>query len=212
MTALPLSRTAGLWQKLGTQFLPFADAASAELPLRRLLRLSLFQISVGLSLVLLNATLNRVMIVELGLSATIVSIMVALPLLFAPLRALVGHRSDNHASILGWKRVPYLWAGTMLQFAGLAIMPFALLVMTGEGALYGPLPGEIGAVLAFLFVGAGVAITQTAGLALANDLADDDHRPRVVSLLYVLLLDGILLASLVLGRELMEFTPTKLDG
>ena len=43
----------------------------------------------GLAMVLLNATLNRVMIVELGLPATVVSLMVALPLLFAPARALV---------------------------------------------------------------------------------------------------------------------------
>lgn len=31
-----------------SRFLPFADAASADLPLRRLLRLSLFQVSVGM--------------------------------------------------------------------------------------------------------------------------------------------------------------------
>ena len=38
----------------------------AELPLGRLLRLSLFQVSVGIAMVLLIGTLNRVMIVELG--------------------------------------------------------------------------------------------------------------------------------------------------
>ena len=51
---------------MGTRFLPFADAATAELPLGRLLRLSLFQVSVGMAVALLNGTLNRVMIVELG--------------------------------------------------------------------------------------------------------------------------------------------------
>jgi hypothetical protein len=39
---------------------------AAELPLSRLLRLSLFQVSVGMVAVLLVGTLNRVMIVELG--------------------------------------------------------------------------------------------------------------------------------------------------
>ena len=53
------------WQAVGTRFLPFADAASTELPLGRLLRLALFQVSVGLAAVLLNGTLNRVLIVEL---------------------------------------------------------------------------------------------------------------------------------------------------
>jgi hypothetical protein len=37
-----------------------------ELPLGRLLRLSLFQVSVGMAVVLLTGTLNRVMILELG--------------------------------------------------------------------------------------------------------------------------------------------------
>ena len=52
-------RLARGWVLLSPRFLPFADAATAELPLGRLLRLSLFQISVGMALVLLNGTLNR---------------------------------------------------------------------------------------------------------------------------------------------------------
>jgi MFS transporter, BCD family, chlorophyll transporter len=47
-----------LWQSLGTRFLPFADAATDQLPLSRLLRLSLFQVAVGMSMVLLTGTLN----------------------------------------------------------------------------------------------------------------------------------------------------------
>ncbi|MEM8598024.1 MAG: MFS transporter, partial [Pseudomonadota bacterium] len=52
---------------LARRYMPFADAASETLPLGKLLRLSLFQVSVGMGLVLLAGTLNRVMIVELGL-------------------------------------------------------------------------------------------------------------------------------------------------
>ena len=169
------------WMRLGTRFLPFADAATTELPLGRLLRLSLFQVSVGMSIVLLNGTLNRVMIVELGVSTLLVSLMVSLPLVFAPFRALIGFKSDNHRSVLGWRRVPYIWMGTLLQFGGFAILPFALLVLSGTGecpAVY----GQFGAALAFLLVGAGMHTTQTAGLALATDLAPADARPRVVAL------------------------------
>ena len=117
------------WTRLGPRFLPFADAATPELPLGRLLRLSLFQVSVGMAVVLLTGTLNRVMILELGVPAWLVALMVSLPLVFAPFRALVGFRSDTHRSLLGWRRVPYIWAGTLLQFGGFAIMPFALLVL-----------------------------------------------------------------------------------
>ncbi|MEG3086791.1 BCD family MFS transporter [Sphingomonas sp. PB4P5] len=197
------------WNRLGSRFLPFADAATEDLPLGRILRLSLFQVSVGMAAVLLTGTLNRVMIVELGMSASLVAAMVSLPLLFAPLRALIGFKSDHHGSVLGWKRVPYIWFGTLLQFGGLAILPFALLVMTGTGT--GPaLIGQICAAIGFLLVGAGMHTTQTAGLALATDLAPEHARPRVVALLYVMLLAGMMVSAIVIGQLLADFTPTKL--
>jgi BCD family chlorophyll transporter-like MFS transporter len=55
---------AGQWARVATRFMPFADVATQELPLGRLLRLSLFQVSVGMAMVLLTGTLNRVMIVD----------------------------------------------------------------------------------------------------------------------------------------------------
>ena len=135
--------------------------------------------------------------------------MVALPLVFAPLRALMGFRSDNHRSALGWKRVPYIWMGSMLQFGGLAIMPFALLVLSGD--THGPIVyGQIGAALAFLLVGAGMHLTQTAGLALATDIAPPDARPRVVALLYVMLLLGMGVSSVLFGALLANFHQIRL--
>ncbi len=200
------------WAAAGPRFLPFADAASAELPLSRLLRLSLFQVSVGMALVLLVGTLNRVMIVELGVSASVVAVMISLPVLFAPLRALIGFKSDSHRSALGWRRVPFIWKGTLIQFGGLAIMPFALLVLSGGGhASQAPAwVGQAGAAIAFLLVGAGLHITQTAGLALATDLAPVETQPRVVGLMYVMLLLGSIVSALVFGALLQDFSPGRL--
>ena len=202
-------RLARQWGRVATRFLPFADVATKELPLGRLLRLSLFQVSVGMALVLLNGTLNRVMIVELNVPAWLVSLMVALPLVFAPFRALVGFRSDHHRSALGWKRVPYIWMGTLLQFGGLAIMPFALIVLSGDTHGH-PIIGQVGAALAFLLVGAGLHTTQTAGLALATDIAPPEARPRVVALLYVMLMVGMVISALGFGALLADFNPVKL--
>lgn len=195
--------------RVGPGLLPFADVATTELPLSRLLRLSLFQVSVGMAIVLLTGTLNRVMIVELGVPAWLVASMLALPLVFAPLRAFIGFRSDHYRSFLGWRRVPFIWFGTLLQFGGLAIMPFALLVLSGD--THGPLLyGQIGAALAFLLVGAGLHTTQTAGLALATDLAQPESRPRVVALLFVMLLIGMMVSSLIFGWLLEAFTQVRL--
>ena len=202
-------RSTRFWTRMGTNFLPFADAATAELPLARLFRLSLFQITVGMAAVMLIGTLNRVMIVELHVASWLVAMMVSLPLVFAPLRALIGHKSDNHRSILGWKRVPYIWFGTLLQFGGFAIMPFALLIMSGD-TTGSPTVGLVGAGLAFLMVGAGMHTVQTAGLALATDLAPAHARPRVVALMYVMLLIGMLISGLVIGALLHHFSALKL--
>jgi MFS transporter, BCD family, chlorophyll transporter len=206
----PFSRKfATEWTRISPRFLPFADAATADLPLGRLLRLSLFQVSVGMATALLVGTLNRVMIVEMGVAAWLVSLMVALPLLFAPFRAVVGFKSDTHRSALGWKRVPYIWIGTLLQFGGLAIMPFALILLSGDTT--GPMwVGHAGAALAFLLVGAGVQTTQTAGLALATDLATEESRPRVVALMYVMLLVGMVASGFVFGMLLENFSQLRL--
>ncbi len=198
-----------LASSLDARWMPFADVATPDLPLARLLRLSLFQCSIGLATALLVGTLNRVMIVELGVPAWWVALSVALPLVSAPLRALIGFRSDTHRSALGLRRLPYLWIGTLLLFGGLAIMPFGLL------ALSEPQPGmlwvsRIGAALAFLMVGMGMQVTQTAGLALATDLASPATRPRVVALMYTMLLVGLVASGALFGWLLADFTPLRL--
>ncbi len=203
------AKLARTWTHVGMRYLPFADAATPELPIGRLLRLSLFQVSVGMAVVLLIGTLNRVMIVELKVPAWLVAVMISLPLVFAPFRALVGFRSDTHRSVLGWRRVPYIWMGTLLQFGGLAIMPFALIVLSGD--TNGPLLfGQIGAGLAFLLVGAGLHTTQTVGLALATDLAPAKSHPRVVALMCMMLLIGMVVSALAFGALLANFSELRL--
>ncbi len=205
-------RLTAAWVALGPRFLPFADVATPDLPLSRLLRLSLFQVSVGMALVLLVGTLNRVMIVELGVPASLVGLMVAIPVIFAPFRALVGFQSDVHHCELGWRRVPFIWKGTLLQFGGFAIMPFALLVFAGQGeAATAPAwLGYLSAAAAFLLVGAGLHIAQTAGLALATDLTPQESHPKVVGLMYVMLLVGMFFSALLFGLALENFTPGRL--
>jgi len=196
----------------GMRFMPFAEAASDDLPLSRLLRLALFQVSVGMAMVLLVGTLNRVMIVELEVPASLVGIMISLPLLFAPFRALIGYKSDTHKSALGWRRVPYIWKGTLLQWGGFAIMPLALIVLSGQEYAAGAPEwiGLVSAALAFLLVGAGVHTVQTVGLALATDLAPREDQPNVVGLMYVMMLVGMILSALIFGKLLENFFHAKL--
>ncbi len=197
-------------KKISFTMLPFSDAVSDDLPLGQLLRLSLFQVSVGMAAVMLLGTLNRVMIVELNIGAMLVATMIAIPVLVAPFRALVGFKSDNYKSAIGWKRIPYLWFGTMWQFGGLAIMPMALLVLSGDRTLDIEWAGYAGAGLAFLMTGIGMHMTQTAGLALAADRATEETRPKVVALLYVMHLIGMAVAAIIIGALLRDYSALRL--
>ena len=164
------AQTGAFWNRLGTRFLPFADAATDELPL--------------------GAHPAAVAVPGLGRHGGGAADGHAQPrddrrtphvgepgrgdgLVAAAVRAAA--RADrvqvrSSPSLLGWKRVPYIWFGTLLQFGGLAILPFALLVMTG-GRHRARVRRAARRGGGFLLVGAGMHTTQTAGLALATDLA-----------------------------------------
>ena len=196
--------------KISKNILPFSDAGSANFSLFKLLRLSLFQISVGMATVMLAGTLNRVMIVELLVPASLVAVMIAIPVLIAPLRTFYGHKSDTYKSFIGWKRIPYMWFGSLFQFGGLAIMPFAIIILSGDQTVGPSWAGEVLVAIAFLFTGIGMHITQTVGLALAADRATKENRPRVVALLYFMFLFGMGISAVVIGILLADFSKLRL--
>ena len=196
--------------KISKHILPFSDAGSTSFSLFQLLRLSLFQISVGMATVMLAGTLNRVMIVELLVPASLVAIMIAIPVLIAPLRTFYGHKSDTYKSFIGWKRIPYMWFGSLFQFGGLAIMPFAIIILSGDQTVGPSWAGEVLVAIAFLFTGIGMHITQTVGVALAADRATKENRPRVVALLYFMFLFGMGISAVVIGILLADFSKLRL--
>jgi BCD family chlorophyll transporter-like MFS transporter len=89
-------------------------------------------------------------------------------------------------------------------------MPFALILLSGDKRVGPSWAGEAGAALAFLMVGAGMHTVQTAGLALATDIAPEKDRPRVVALLYVMLMVGMVASALIFGELLADYTPKRL--
>ena len=70
--------------------------------------------------------------------------------------------------------------------------------------------GQLGAALSFLLVGVGLHTTQTVGLALATDLAPVESQPKVVGLMYVMLLLGTMASALLFGILLADFSPARL--
>jgi len=171
-------------------------------------RLGLFQFGVGLSLVLLTGTLNRVLIAEMGISAAAVTVLVALHLFIAPVRALIGFRSDRVRARGRW-RTPYIVLGAMLTFGGLACAPFALILLSGEGIL--PFPMAFAAcALIFACYGVGMHIVQTAYLALVTDLTPQERRGEVLAVLWIMLIIGMIISALVVGYILLPYDHIKL--
>ena len=58
-------------------------------------QLGLIHVAVAMTLVPINSTLNRVMIKELAISATLVAILASLPYLFSPISKATGTTLNN---------------------------------------------------------------------------------------------------------------------
>jgi len=59
------------------------------------IRLGFFPVAYGLSGALIGGTLNRVMIAEMEMPASLVGLFFAVPLLVSPARIWFGYRSDG---------------------------------------------------------------------------------------------------------------------
>ena len=88
-------------------------------------------------------------------------------------------------------------------------MPFALILLSGD-THWPKFFAVIATACSFLLVGSGAQIVQTAGLALATDIVDEPLRPRVVALMYTMLLLGMMVSGIVLSSMLEPFSQIKL--
>ena len=173
-----------------------------------ILRLSLFQFGMGLSLAPLTGTLNRVLISELAVPALIVSLLLALHYFVSPARVMIGFRSDRDRA-KGFWRTPYLVIGAMLTYGGLATAPFSLILLSGDGSL--PFAVALGVCLAiFLAYGIGVNIVETIYLAMVSDITPPSERGRVLAILWMMLILGTIVGSLIIGELLIDYSHYRL--
>ena len=90
--------------------------------LRKRIQLGLVHLAVAMTLVPINSTLNRVMIKELSISATLVALIASLPYLVSPIQVAIGSFSDRYP-VFGLHRTPYILIGLLLCVGGLVISP-----------------------------------------------------------------------------------------
>lgn len=180
---------------------------------KRLLRLSLFQLGLGFSIVVFNGALNRVLIAEEGIPAGIVGWLLSLGLFVAPVRALMGFRSDKEKRTFGYRRLPYAWYGMMFIFCALSAAPFSLLLLSKASQLNSEVPFSVAiffCTLIFLLYAVGLHVGQTGYLALVTDLTPKHERSRAVAFLWVALIIGQIISAFAIGFFLQDFHPMKL--
>jgi MFS transporter, BCD family, chlorophyll transporter len=168
------------------------------------LRLAGFPIGLGLVSVLVSGTLNRVMIVEMNIPASLVGLFFALPLLISPLRIWLGYRSDAYP-IWGLRREPLILFGSLLAGVGITGATLAL-VETGSLSVL----VVCVLILAFIAYGFGKNLSSNTFEALLADKFIGDQRPRAVTFYKVAMFVGIMLGALLLGRLLDPFSEMRL--
>ena len=166
----------------------------------RLLRWGLREFAAGLLSVLVVGVLNRVMAVELGVSLTVVSLVVGGYNLAAPLALPLGHRSDRRP-LFGRRRSGYVIAGAIITGAAACFAPDAAHVIAESGTAAWAVALGMGL---FGLMGLGMYSSGTAFFSLLADQCPPRDRARAAAVVYTELMLGILAG--------VALTATALDG
>lgn len=168
------------------------------------IQLGLIHLAVAMSLVPINSTLNRVMIKELAFSATLVAVLASLPYILSPIQVFIGSFSDRHP-ILGWRRTPYIALGLVFCVLGVFLSPLAAFLLVENfwvGLLFG-----LGAFGAW---GMGFNFATVSYFSLATELSGEKGRGRTISVMFFMMIIGIISTSLLLSRLVDPYTPEML--
>ena len=165
-----------------------------------ILRLGLVQASLGSIVVLTTSTLNRVMVVELALAAVIPGALVSLHYAVQMLRPVWGYESD-----IGGGRTRWILGG------------LALLAVSGTGAAASTIvfeadfwAGLAAAIVAFILIGFGIGAAGTSLLALLASRTAPERRPAAATIVWMMMIAGIVLTAFVSGKFLDPYSHGRL--
>ncbi len=169
------------------------------------IQLGLIHVAVAMTLVPINSTLNRVMIKELSISATLVASLASLPYLFSPIQIAIGSFSDRYP-IYGFRRTPYILLGLFLCVFGLIISPQAAFLLRSE-----PMLGASLGLLAFGAWGMGFNFSTVSYLSLASEISGEKRRSRTIAIMWFMMITSIIFTAILVGRMVDPYTPSALQ-
>ena len=173
---------------------------SASLSWFDIFRLGLVQTALGAVVVLTTSTLNRVMVVELALPATLPGFLVGLHYAMQVFRPRLGHGSD-----LGGRRTPWVIGGMAVLCGGGVLAAIATALMASH------LAAGLGlAVIAFIMIGIGVGAAGTTLLVLLAKRTDPSRRSAAASIAWIMMIAGFIATTALAGHALDPFSPARL--
>lgn len=168
----------------------------------QLTRLGFVQAAIGAMVVLLTTTINRVIVVELGLPASVPGLLVALHFgVQLILRPRLGHASDRSGSRTRW-----IVGGMLLCAVSGVAVASSLPVMRDHTAL-----GIVLASIASVALGAGVSAAGTPLLALMSERALPSQRAGAAAITWILMIVGIIITAATSGALLDPFSFERLN-
>jgi len=164
------------------------------------IRLGLVQTAIGSIAVLTTSTLNRIMVVEMALPASLPAALVAWHYAVQLSRPRWGHGSDT-----GQRRTPWIIGGMGILALGAILSANATIALAGSTLL-----GILLGIVAFTMIGVGIAASGTSLLALMATRVEHDRRPAAAAIAWVMMIVGIVLTAGIAGRLLDPFSSQRL--
>lgn len=168
--------------------------------MRQRIQLGLVHVAVAMTLVPINSTLNRVMIKEMAISATLVAVLASLPYLFSPLQVVIGSFSDRHP-LFKRRRTPYILAGLLLCVLGVTLSPYTAFVMDDNLWL-----GSLVGIVVFGMWGMGYNLSAVCYLSLASEMSGEKGRGRTIAVMWFMMITGIIVTAIGLSHMVDPYT------
>lgn len=164
-----------------------------------IIRIGLVQACIGAVVVMTTSTLNRIMVVELALPASLPGFLVAIHYFVQVIRPRMGFESDS-----GAKKTPWILGGmTILAMGG-----FGAAIATTLMGVHLVL-GIAAATVAFFLIGIGVSMSGTSLLALLAKGVSDERRAAAATTVWLMMIFGFALTSGIAGKFLDPYEPEK---
>lgn len=165
-----------------------------------IIRLGVVQMSLGAVVVLMTATLNRLMVVELALPAVLPGVLVGLHYGVQITRPNWGLRSD-----MGGRRTPWIISGMAILGIGGVLAAISIPIIDNSFLL-----GMLTSLIAYILIGIGVGASGTSLLALLATSTTPRRRAAAATITWLMMIAGIAITAGATGVMLDPYSHTLL--